>query len=204
MRKLVIPVLGCLVLGCLALATLTFAQEAQEKTPAKAPEKAPEKAVEHQFVGVDGCKICHKSEAKGDQYGKWLASPHAKAFEVLASDEAKAVAKKAGLEGNPQESDACLGCHVTAHGVKAELLGEKYKAEDGVGCESCHGAGGDYKTMKVMKDKDAAIAAGLVLPTEETCKTCHNEKSPTYKEFVFKTAVAKIAHPYPKAEEKSE
>ncbi|MCA9726718.1 MAG: cytochrome c3 family protein [Candidatus Eisenbacteria bacterium] len=161
-------------------------------------EGAAAKADAHQYIGVDGCKLCHKTEKSGDQYGKWLASPHAKAYELLASDEAKEVAKKAGVEGDPQKADQCLQCHVTAHGVKAELLGAKYKVEDGVGCESCHGAGADYKSKKVMEDKDAAVAAGLIIPTEATCTKCHNEKNPTHKGFDYKTAVEKIAHPTPK------
>lgn len=156
------------------------------------------------YVGADGCKMCHKSEAKGDQYGKWMASKHAKAYEVLGTEEAKAVAAEAGVEGNPQEADACLQCHVTAHGVAAELLGKKYAKEQGVGCESCHGPGSDYKKKSVMEDREASVAAGLVIPTEETCKGCHNEKSPTFKGFKYDEMAAKIAHPYPEAEAAAE
>jgi hypothetical protein len=154
-------------------------------------------AGEHGYVGVDGCKMCHKSEAKGDQYGKWAAGPHAKAYEVLGTEEAKAAAAELGLEGNPQELDECLSCHVTAHGVKAELLGKKYDKTQGVGCESCHGPGADYKSKKVMEDPEAAHAAGLVKITAETCTQCHNEKSPTFKGFDYEKYFAKVAHPYP-------
>jgi hypothetical protein len=154
----------------------------------------------HSYVGADGCKMCHKSASKGDQYGKWLESKHSKAYEVLGTDAAKEAAAKAGVEGNPQEADACLQCHVTAHGVAAELLGKKYSVEQGVGCESCHGPGSDYKKKSVMEDREAAIAAGMVIPNEETCKGCHNEKSPTFKGFKYEEAFAKIAHPYPEPE----
>ena len=37
-------------------------------------------------------------------------------------------------------------------------------------------------------------------PTEELCKGCHNERSPTYQPFDFATAAAKIAHPVPAKE----
>jgi hypothetical protein len=37
-------------------------------------------------------------------------------------------------------------------------------------------------------------AAGLVIPTEATCKGCHNEKSPHFKGFDFKTMSEKIKH----------
>lgn len=154
-------------------------------------------AEEYSYVGVDGCKMCHKKEATGDQYGKWAAGPHAKAYEALGTDAAKEAAAKAGIEGNPQEAPECLKCHVTAAGVDAARLDKKYKVEDGVGCESCHGPGSEYKSMKTMKDLEAAKAAGLVMPTAETCTGCHNDASPTFKGFDFETYAAKIAHPNP-------
>jgi len=40
-------------------------------------------------------------------------------------------------------------------------------------CESCHGAGSEYKKLSMMKDPDKARAAGLVQPDEEFCKICH-------------------------------
>ncbi len=161
-------------------------------------------AADHSYVGVGKCKMCHKSKAKGDQYGIWLKSAHSKAYETLASDESKAVAAKLGLEGDPQQLDECLSCHVTGHGVAAELLGKNYKVEDGVGCESCHGPGGDYWKSSVMKDREKAVAAGMIVPDEKTCVQCHNEKSPTFKEFDYEKMVAKIAHPYPDKAEKKE
>ena len=52
--------------------------------------------------------------------------------------------------------------------------------------------------MSVMKDREKSIAAGLVIPTAETCTACHNEESPTYKGFEFEEMLAKVAHPNPK------
>ena len=152
---------------------------------------------EHGYIGVSKCKVCHKKEAKGDQYGHWLASPHAQGYAVLLTEEAKAVCKKLGIKEAPEKADQCLKCHVTAHGVKAELLGKKYKIEDGVGCESCHGAAKDWKTPH-KKDPAKAKTLGMWDPADEKmCKTCHNPESPTYKEFVYKEKLAKIAHPRP-------
>jgi hypothetical protein len=36
-----------------------------------------------------------------------------------------------------------------------------------------------------------------VLPTRETCKGCHNDKSPTYKPSKFEEDSTKIAHGIP-------
>jgi hypothetical protein len=168
-----------------------------------APASSEEKK-DREFIGVDKCKMCHKKPDQGEQYTKWLEGPHAKAYATLASDKSKEIAKKMKIE-NPQEAAECLKCHVTAHGVDAKLLGAKFNKEDGVGCESCHGAGGDYYTMKTMKGISAGeiepASVGLIMPDEKICVTCHNEKSPTYKEFVFKDRVKLIAHPVPKKTE---
>ena len=126
------------------------------------------------------------------------------AYATLAGDAAKEAGKKAGIEGDPQKSPKCLKCHVTAYGVDAKLLGPKYSMEDGVECESCHGPGGDYMKLSIMKDKEKAIANGLVMPTEKSCLTCHNDESPTFTKFVYKEMYPKIAHPIPKEEEKEE
>ncbi len=43
-------------------------------------------------------------------------------------------------------------------------------------CESCHGAGSEYKAISVMKDPQKAKAAGLVIPGREFCGICHQGK----------------------------
>jgi len=151
-------------------------------------------AEEHTIIGAKKCGMCHKART-GDQYGIWQKSAHAKAFEALKSDQAITIAKKKGL-GNPWEEPECLACHTTQHFTKAKLAtNTKYVPEEGVGCEACHGPGSNYKSMKIMKNHDAAVAAGLLVPDEKTCLQCHNDKSPTFKAFNFKERWAKIAHP---------
>lgn len=161
---------------------------------------AGEEETQRMFVGTTKCKTCHKTAAQGEQHPIWLKSAHAKAFEVLAGDESKAIAKEKGIE-DPQKADECLKCHVTGHGVDAKFLGPKYLASEGVGCESCHGAGGDYykkTTMTaVLLGEIEPASVGLIIPNEKTCVTCHNEDSPTFKKFDYKEAYAKIAHPIP-------
>jgi hypothetical protein len=164
---------------------------------------AEEEGTTFKYVGVSKCKTCHKSAAKGNQFGKWLESGHAKAFEELASEESIKIGKEMGIE-NPQTAGECLKCHVTGYDAAAELKADSFDQTEGVGCEACHGAGSEYKSMKIMKDHDAAVAAGLMVPTEETCVTCHNEESPTYKEFNYEEKLAAVAHPNPKKAEKKE
>lgn len=151
----------------------------------------------HKYIGVKKCSICHKSEAKGNQYGQWVATAHANAYKTLSTAQAKETAAKAGVTGNPEQAPQCLKCHVTAFDADISLLEEGFAKEDGVQCEACHGAGGDYKGLSVMKDKNQAIAAGLVMPTKEVCVKCHNSESPNYQEFNFDEYYKKIAHPRP-------
>jgi hypothetical protein len=153
-------------------------------------------AAEHQYVGVDACKMCHKKEEKGNQFGSWEGSKHAQAYATLGSDAAKEVGAKMGI-ADPQQSPECLKCHATGYGADASMFDAKYKIEEGVGCESCHGPGKDYKNIKIMKDVEAAKANGLIIPDEGVCKKCHNEQSPTYKAFNFEERSAEIAHPDP-------
>lgn len=40
-------------------------------------------------------------------------------------------------------------------------------------CESCHGAGSEYKALAIMKDPKKALAAGLVTPGRMFCSKCH-------------------------------
>lgn len=104
---------------------------------------------EHSYIGAEKCKMCHKV-----QYDSWLTTKHAKATET-----AKASTK---WKFDP----SCLSCHAT----------NKDEALAGVQCEACHGPGSDYKTMSIMKDRAKAIANGLIIPTQETCNTCHDGK----------------------------
>lgn len=151
---------------------------------------------EYNYVGVDTCKMCHRSEAKGNQAGKWQEGPHAKAFETLGSDKSKEIAQAQGI-GDPQQAQACLVCHVTASDLPAGRKEARYKVEDGVGCESCHGPGSAYSKINIMRDHDASVANGLWTVTEETCTKCHNDKSPTFQGFNYEERLKEIAHPNP-------
>jgi len=163
---------------------------------------------EYDFVGVAKCKTCHKKDGIGNQHGSWLDTKHAKAFETLAGDQAKTWGAEAGVD-DPQTDEKCVKCHVTAYGVPADRLGSKVVHSDGVGCESCHGAGKKYRKKKVMIDFELAQSKGLVPQSAEVCVTCHNDESPawdaeryTLKDgskagFDYEQAVAKIRHDVP-------
>ncbi|MCK4879627.1 MAG: cytochrome c family protein [Bacteroidales bacterium] len=147
------------------------------------------------YIGASKCKMCHLKPAKGEQYNVWLKGPHAGAMKTLANEESKKIAAEMGI-ADPTTDPACIKCHSTVGSVDAKLIASAKMAE-GVSCESCHGAGSMYKGASIMKNRDLAMQKGLVDPTEELCKTCHNEESPTYKPFNYAEKAALIAHPDP-------
>lgn len=67
----------------------------------------------------------------------------------------------------------CGMCHKLQYASWSETAHAKRKPP--LACESCHGAGSEYKSLAVMKDAEKAKAAGLVLPTATFCVTCHRE-----------------------------
>ena len=160
---------------------------------------------EANYIGVDKCaKMCHKSKEKGEQYGIWKNTKHAQAWATLATPAALETAKKAGVAGDPQKSEKCVKCHITAWGVDPARIDSTCTKDQGVGCEVCHGPGSAYAKLKIMKDKKAALAAGLIEPTEKVCIKCHNAESPNFKKFDFAEFSKKIAHPRPKTDAKPE
>ncbi len=179
----------------------------------QAPSAAAEEA---DFVGNKKCKMCHSKKSTGEQWKVWTQMNHAKAFEDLDTDQAKAYAEDAGLSAPPQESAECLRCHVTAYDVAAKAPHKAIAVEDGVQCESCHGPGSEHLAFgkKNMTNKDIAADVDrlIVRPDATACVKCHNEESPAWNTekytlddgsttgFDFEQAFAKIAHFNPEKE----
>lgn len=156
------------------------------------------------YVGNTQCKICHNTKDAGEMWTKWKATKHAKTFETLQGDPAKEAAKKKGVAKAPAEAPECLSCHVTAYDAAKGAAPEKITAADGVQCESCHGPASlhvaDGKKFKATKDASIKMSAHIKKGDEATCKTCHNDKSPTWKgSFDFADSMKKIEHKKPAA-----
>ena len=103
------------------------------------------------YVGSQACQSCHAKE-----FETWEASPHGHAVETLEK------------EGKAGEAE-CLQCHTTAYGKPggfpedAPVIHHPDLAR--VGCESCHGPGGDHVG-------DDARRVGTILSLGDKCDSC--------------------------------
>jgi YVTN family beta-propeller protein len=176
-------------------------QKIAHPTPSKAaflnphlfPESARAAKPAPQHTGTEACGKCHDGPQHGLQLSKWRLSPHAQAYAALGTPAAARVAREMNVHEEPLTSRACLKCHATAFHDPAGGRLESYAIYEGVGCEACHGAGSRYSPEAVMKDKSAALAAGLKQVTRETCERCHLNAHG--KPFSSEEALARIAHP---------
>ena len=103
------------------------------------------------YVGSERCQSCHPAETE-----TWSQSPHANALASLEAD---------GESGNPD----CLVCHTTAFGrpggFPADARAEEHADLARVGCESCHGPGGDHVG-------DEAVRVGTIVSLGDKCDSC--------------------------------
>ncbi|MDR3404326.1 MAG: multiheme c-type cytochrome [Chthoniobacter sp.] len=107
------------------------------------------------YAGTQSCVQCHPSAARA-----WLQSGHARAFATLVSFQADA---------DPN----CISCHTVGFGT---ATGYRREAGAGsplinVGCESCHGPGGEHVKLRSAGGETAAhfrpVGAG-------DCQKCHH------------------------------
>jgi hypothetical protein len=114
-----------------------------------------------------------------NEYITWTQDdPHSKAYNVLQSDESKAIAARLGLRA-AHTANICLDCHTD--NVPDEKRGEKFQLSDGVGCEACHGGAENWLSshynLPAVTHADS-VAAGLY-PSDKLeeranlCLSCH-------------------------------
>lgn len=127
------------------------------------------------FVGAEACAACHK--------------PQAAIFEQTKHHGVQArVAKKDPKRAALTE---CTVCHVVGHGFEGgftDLESTPHLAE--VGCESCHGVGGNHADKG--GGRGYGVRAGFPESWRPTCVGCHDAtNSPT---FDFPKAMEKVRH----------
>ncbi|MFI5211599.1 MAG: multiheme c-type cytochrome [Ignavibacteria bacterium] len=160
------------------------------------------------ITGSEKCGECHSLQNIGNQSDIWIKSRHSIAYKTLLGDKATDFAAKNNLV-KPAENPECLKCHSTEYSLGNPLKSEapRYSIEEGVGCESCHGAGSLYSPAEIMKDEGFFKSNGGIKGDESTCKNCHSPKGNKEhrisvdmcpfqeNEFDYRTAFEKIKHP---------
>jgi hypothetical protein len=142
----------------------------------------------HKFMGTGSCSSsnCHgavqpqkNSHVLQNEYSTWIKhDKHSKAYAALLSPEGKRMAAHLNIK-DATEEPRCLKCHAT-YVPEASLRGEKFQIEDGVSCESCHGAAEKWlsRHAQVGATHQENMANGLadVVTSEnraDLCLSCH-------------------------------
>jgi peroxiredoxin len=129
------------------------------------------------YVGSQVCQSCHV-----DEHATWSEHPHARAFATLVA------------KGQQRDAD-CVRCHSTGLGRPGGFVlgGAAQPALAAVGCESCHGPGGDHvgegarRQGTIVKLSDKCGSCVIL----QVCGSCHDDANDPGFEFEVK---AKIIH----------
>lgn len=140
------------------------------------------------YMGVGSCSSsnCHGgvapragSKVLQNEYSTWQKhDSHAKAWKSLLNEDSQRIAKHLGI-GAPEKDPLCLSCHATYIHDEARQ-GKVFQLEDGVGCESCHGAAENWLGPHAARDSshERNISLGmkeLAAPDKQAslCLSCH-------------------------------
>ncbi len=152
-----------------------------------APESPAAKGV-HEGVASCADSSCHSRQVdsgvtvRQNELITWQdpsspAGVHSRAWRVLTQPRAQAIARRMGI-GPAQDAKECLGCH--ADPAPANLRGAKFRLDDGVGCEACHGgSSGWLASHRTVNGSHAANVANGMRALENPkvraglCLDCH-------------------------------
>lgn len=137
------------------------------------------------YEGKEVCIKCH--DLQGETFEETV---HAKAYESLKPN-VKSEAKKLAMLDPAKDytkDHNCIGCHTTGYGepggYSEDLPAGLKKSLQGVTCESCHGAGSQFRELHgeaentlrregEYTDRSVLIAAGQNYDYEAKCAACH-------------------------------
>jgi hypothetical protein len=153
---------------------------------AKEPRQIRE--TEGAFVGSTGCKSssCHGGAGpKRSQYITWSQKDfHTKAYAVLLNARSERIAEGLGIAG-AQSSARCTVCHSPLQSVAPSRLERTAHLDEGVSCETCHGAAGSWLRGHTRPDwtYNTRVAAGMhdlrnLYVRANACVACHQNLAP--------------------------
>lgn len=170
---------------CSLAATLTpCIGSTEQPSPALSTAAAAAKAHPNRFVGVGSCSSsnCHGSATARsgsavlqNEYYIWAKHDrHSQAYAVLSNPDSRRMAELLGI-ADPQHEPTCLRCHSTYVPDPAHRK-ESFQVEDGVACESCHGAAEGWLATHTEAHATHAqnVTRGLtdLVPLAQRAKVC--------------------------------
>jgi outer membrane biosynthesis protein TonB len=141
-------------------------------TPTPAPAPAAQPAPTPAPAQPPPAKPAPTATPKPAQTPAPAATPPTPVPAAPPKAEPPAAAASAHAKVSPGKCKMC-------HRVQFESWQASPHAAHGLDCEGCHGNGGDYWPMAIMKDEQKAIANGLVQPTLAICVKCHADANTT-------------------------
>jgi hypothetical protein len=140
------------------------------------------------FVGSIGCKSssCHGGAGpQRSQYITWSRQDfHTKAYAVLLNSRSERIAEGLGISGAPT-SARCTVCHSPLQSVAPSRLTATAHPDEGVSCETCHGAAGGWLRGHTRTDwtYNTRVAAGMrdlrsLYVRAAACVACHQNLAP--------------------------
>ena len=140
------------------------------------------------FVGSIGCKSssCHGGAGpKRSQYFTWSQKDfHTKAYAVLLNARSARIAEGLGIP-EAHTSARCTVCHSPLQSVAPSRLSSGASRDEGVSCETCHGAAGGWLRGHTRTDwtYNTRVAAGMrdlrsLYVRATACVACHQNLAP--------------------------
>jgi len=148
---------------------------------AKEPKQSPES--DAKFVGAIGCRSssCHGGAGeKRSQYITWSQKDfHTRAYAILLDARSARIAEAVAI-AQPQSSARCTVCHSPFQSVAQTRLTSSARPDEGVSCESCHGAAEPWLRGHTRADWSYAtrVSAGMhdlrnLYVRANACVACH-------------------------------
>jgi hypothetical protein len=148
---------------------------------AKEPTQTPEAGAK--FVGAVGCRSssCHGGAGeKRSQYITWSQKDfHTRAYAILLDARSARIGEAVGVP-QPQSSARCTVCHSPFQAVAQTRLTSTARPDEGVSCESCHGAAEPWLRGHTRTDWTYAtrVSAGMhdlrnLYVRANACVACH-------------------------------
>jgi hypothetical protein len=147
------------------------------------------------FIGSIGCKSssCHGGAGeKRSQYFTWSQKDyHTKAYAILLNARSERIAEGLGITAQggtlpaAATSARCTVCHAPFQSVAPSRIAPTAHPDEGVSCESCHGAAGGWLRGHTRKDwtYNTRVGAGMrdlrsLYVRATACAACHQNLAP--------------------------